>query len=334
MNIWQKLKEESVKNSKPFSILAPMEEVTDTVFRRLLMKIDSKPDLFFTEFTSVEGMNSVGRKKVEHRLKKRNEENNLILQIWGTNPEFFAKTAEEVDRMKENNFAGIDINMGCPVKKIIKNGGCSVLIRTPKLAKEIYLKTKNACKNLPVSIKTRLGFSKLETENWIGFLLQECQPDALIVHFRTSKEMSKFPVHEEEYEKVVDLKNKLSPNTVLVVNGDIKNVEMGEQICKKYGFDGFMIGRGIFEDPWLFNPEKTKENVDIGEKLQTLLLHTSLFEKEWRDEKNFAILRRFFKIYANGFDGASDLRVKLMETKNGEETRKVVETFLTEHKAQ
>ena len=218
--------------------------------------------------------------------------------------------------------------MGCPVKKIIKNGGCSGLIRTPELARDIYLETKKACKHLPVSIKTRLGFSKLETENWIGFLLKECQPDGLIVHFRTSKEMSKFPVHDEEYERVVNLKNQLSPNTVLVVNGDIKTVEIGEEICKKYGFDGFMIGRGVFEDPWVFNSEKNKKNVSTQEKLETLLLHTSIFQKEWENEKNFAILRRFFKIYANGFDGASELRVKLMETKNEEDTKKVINEFL------
>jgi tRNA-dihydrouridine synthase len=331
MHIWQEL----AARLRPFSVLAPMEEVTDSAFRSLLVEI-GRPDIFFTEFTSVEGMQSRGREHVIHRLTAHPAESPLIAQIWGTTPEFFEQTAREIVQM--GYFAGIDINMGCPVKKIIKGGGCGGLIRNPQLATQIYHATTKGASTLPVSIKTRIGFSGIETESWVGHLLATCSPAALTIHGRTIKEESKVPVHPEELAKVPILRDRLSPHTVLIANGDIGSVPDGQTLCKEMGFDGYMIGRGVFHNPWVFDPAVDPATKSPHEKLALLLRHTELFCQQWESAKNFAILRRFFKIYASGFDGASDLRVQLMECTNQQEVTRVVQnakilTFLEENAA-
>lgn len=218
-NFWQDL-------PKPIMALAPMEDVTDTVFRQRIT-ILGKPDVMFTEFTNVEGAQSDGSDQVTKRLKFVPEERPLVAQIWGITPEDYYKTAKMIVDL---GFDGLDINFGCPVKKIIQKGACSALIKNPELAKEIVLATKEGLDGkLPLSIKTRIGFDKIDTENWIGFLLSQCQPDALTVHARTVKEESKVPVHFEELKKVSDIRNSLS-------KAKLKKLSTNEKIAlwKKY----------------------------------------------------------------------------------------------------
>lgn len=199
-NFWHSLK-------KPFSILAPMEDVTDTVFRRIIQEV-ARPDVFFTEFTSTTGVQSSGQSKVIHRLKYTEKEKPIVAQVWGITPEDYYKTARMVIDL---GFDGMDINMGCPVKNVIKQGACSALIKNPSLAKEIIMASKEGLQNkIPLSIKTRIGFNKIETENWCGFLLRECQPEALTVHGRTVKEESVPPAHWDEIAKVVDINKQLT----------------------------------------------------------------------------------------------------------------------------
>jgi len=233
---------------KPILIQAPMEDVTDTVFRQIIAKC-GKPDIFFTEFTNVDGMCSKGRDNVGKRLIFTENERPIVAQVWGKNPENFLKTAKLI---KDMGFDGIDINMGCPKKSVIKKGLGGELINNQSLAKEIFLATKEGVGGLPISIKTRIGVKKIQTEEWTKFLLG-LNLDCLIIHGRTVAEMSESPVHWDEIEKVVKLKNSMKLKTLIIGNGDVKSYKEATEKSKQYGLDGIMIGRGIFNNLWIFN---------------------------------------------------------------------------------
>ncbi len=326
---WQKLK-------KPFFVLAPMEGGTDTVFRQI---VDScgKPDVVFTEFTNVEGMLSKGKEEVGKRLVYSGDEHPIIAQIWGNRPEAFYSVSKQLVEM---GFDGIDINMGCPEKNVVAHGCGSSLIENPTLAKEVIEATREGVviasrakqSSIPVSVKTRIGFKSIRTEEWIGFLLQQ-KLDALTVHFRTQKEMSNVPAHWDEAEKIVSLKNQISKTTILIGNGDISTKVQGRRLAKKYGLDGIMIGRGAFHNPFVFNEKVNYDTQSKKERLELLKRHLDLFENTWTNvhpisekgyAKSYPPLKRFFKIYINGFEGASDLREKLMETNNVDEAKSVL----------
>ncbi len=313
-NFWKEI-------PRPAFILAPMEDVTDTAFRELVLKISNPKMLhvLFTEFTSVEGMaHPVGRKKVTERLIVSQEERELlqksgvklVAQIWGKTPEHFKSAAEYI--CSEYDFDGIDINMGCPVKNVVKNGCCSALIGTPELAKEIVLATKEGS-SIPVSVKTRTGLKEHVTEKWMETLIS-VNPAALTLHARTQKMQSEKPAEWGEIAKAVAVRNHLAPHIPFYGNGDVFSVQKGLDYTQTYGVDGVMIGRGIFQDPWFFNEQV--HTPDESERMKTLLDHVRIFERNWNDQKNFNILKRFFKIYVRDFNGASTLRAQLMETRN------------------
>lgn len=291
-----------------------MEDVTDTVFRQIIGDLGA-PNVYFTEFTSVEGMFSPGADKVSKRLKYEESERPLVAQIWGKTPEKYMKGAK---RIKKLGFDGVDLNFGCPVKKIVKQGCCSALIKNKPLAKEIVLAAKEGAGNLPLSIKTRIGFDKIETEEWIGFLL-DLDIDVITVHGRTTAELSKVPNHWDEIAKVPKLVREMGKETLVIGNGDVLTLEDGRKKAKEYDLDGIMIGRGIFQNPWLFNEEIDPESITIEMKISTLLSHVKLFEKTWGEDKNFSILKKYFKIYASGFEGAPEFRNKLMKVDSFEE---------------
>ncbi|RLD59389.1 MAG: tRNA-dihydrouridine synthase [Bacteroidetes bacterium] len=324
-NFWYNIK-------NPVFTLAPMEDVTDTVFREIILGI-SNPEylyVFFSEFMSTDGFcHEVGRPKVSHRLlvndseRKLLKEKNvkLVAQIWGKDPEKFFKATKAI--CEEYDFDGIDINMGCPVKKIVKQGGCSALIGQPELAKEIILATKEAS-NIPVSVKTRIGLSKVVTEDWIGHLL-ETKPSVITIHGRIQKQQSEGLADWKEVAKAVKLRNEMKSDTLIHGNGDVLSLEDGYQKVKDYGVEGIMIGRGIFQNPWFFNMDQQEKTP--GERLSILWKHASLYVETWGEGKNFAILKRFFKIYTNGFYGAAQVRAKLMECSSLEDVRKVLDSF-------
>lgn len=311
-DFWQNLQ-------KPIMALAPMEGVTDTVFRRVI-NICGKPSVYFTEFTNVDGLFSKGVKQVDHRLKFYPEERPLIAQIWGMKPENYTKAAQMIVKM---GFDGIDINMGCPERNVVKRGACSGLIHNHKLVAEIIDATKKGAGDLPISVKTRIGLKEIETSEWVGFLLEQ-NLDALTVHLRTSKEMSHPAPHWEELPKIVKLRNKISPITILLANGNIESKAEGIEIIKKYGIDGVMIGRGIFHDPFLFDGGKKLTDLSLDERMKLLLRHSELFAQEWGESKHFEILRKFYKIYTLGLPNAGELREKLMATKNLDDVKRII----------
>ena len=301
-----------------------MEEVTDTVFRQIIAKCGA-PDVFFTEFTNVEGMCSRGREKVGKRLIFTPAERPIVAQLWGLDPLKFSETAKLV---KDMGFDGIDINMGCPEKSVVKRGSCAALINNQTLAKEIISATRKGAGGLPVSVKTRIGVKEIQTEKWASFLLEQ-NLDCLIVHGRTAKEMSDYPVHWDEIEKVVKMKNKMKLKTLIIANGDVKSRKEAEEKCKQYGLDGIMIGRGIFDDLWVFNKKTDQSQIPYQEKLKLLEEHITLFDKTWGKTKNFSIMKKFYKIYLSGMPNVKDVRMEIMKLKTAEETLKFLKSLRT-----
>jgi len=323
-NFWQAI-------AKPIVALAPMEDVTDSPFRETILRVTDPGRLhvLFTEFTSTDGLfHPIGRSKVSHRLLASDNEKSLlkskqvklVVQIWGANPEKFSFAAKYIT--ENYDFDGIDINMGCPVKKIVKQGACSALIGNPTLAKEIIISVREST-HLPVSVKTRTGLRSHQTEKWLSDVFS-AGPNALILHARTQKDESKVPADWEQFRVAKALRDEMAPNIALLGNGDVFTEDDISKVHLEYGLDGAMVGRGIFHNPWMFMG--TGESPEPGQMLALLWDHAQSFQRMWGQNKNFNILKRFFKIYVHGYPGAHDLRVALMESTCMEE----VEALLIE----
>ncbi len=314
---------------KPFFILAPMDDVTDTVFRRIVGSC-AAPDLYFTEFVNVDGLQSPGRPHLMKKLLHTDEERPIFVQLWGKDPENFRKTAAE---MADMGFAGIDLNMGCPAKSEVNNGTCSALINNRPLAVEIIKATQEgAAGRLPVSVKTRLGFSALDM-TWPELLLQQ-NLDMLTIHGRTRKEMSKVPAHWDDIGRVREMRDSMKAsmednpenssklNTLIIGNGDVMNRRHGLELAEKYQLDGIMIGRGVFHDPFAFSDDFSAtdgaspwESVSKQQRIELFERHVTLFAETWQQgERPIHTLNKFCKIYINGFDGAKELRERLMQS--------------------
>ncbi|SCS46496.1 tRNA dihydrouridine synthase B [Staphylococcus aureus] len=313
-NFWSEL-------PRPFFILAPMEDVTDIVFRHVVSEA-ARPDVFFTEFTNTESFcHPEGIHSVRGRLTFSEDEQPMVAHIWGDKPEQFRETSIQLAKM---GFKGIDLNMGCPVANVAKKGKGSGLILRPDVAAEIIQSTKAG--GLPVSVKTRLGY--YEIDEWKGWLKHVFEQDIanLSIHLRTRKEMSKVDAHWELIEAIKNLRDEIAPNTLLTINGDIPDRKTGLELAEKYGIDGVMIDRGIFHNPFAF--EKEPREHTSKELLNLLRLHLSLFNKYEKDEiRQFKSLRRFFKIYVRGIRGASELRHQLMNTQSIAEARALLDEF-------
>lgn len=314
-NFWQKL-------PKPFLVLAPMDDVTDVVFREILSDL-SRPDVFFTEFTSAGGLCSEGREVVMQRLKYTENQRPIVAQVWGKDTEYMYGAAKLV---KELGFDGIDINMGCPDRGVMKKGAGAGNIGNYDHTGKVIAAIKAGAQGIPVSVKTRLGQDTNIADEWITFLLEQ-SIDALIVHGRIASQMSRGEANWMEIKKAADIKNKISPKTLVIGNGDVKGYGQAVEKQKTYGVDGVMVGTGIFSNPWVF--EKTCKPVTHDKKsyIQTLLKHVDLFETTWGDTKNFQIMKKFFKMYIKNFDGANELRQRLMGCKKSSEVKTIVESY-------
>lgn len=302
--------------SKPFFVLAPMDDVTDTVFRQVVADC-AAPDLYFTEFVNVDALQSRGREATLKRLKFTDKERPIIAQVWGLNPENFKKSAKEIAGM---GYDGIDLNFGCPDKNVVRNGACSALIRPENWdrAEEIIQATKEGSGSLPLSVKTRLGFSDVDY-GWHEYLLGQTL-NALTIHGRTRKQMSKVPADWDAIAHIRELRDKLSPATKIIGNGDIENREQGLRLAEKHGLDGVMIGRGIFHDPYVFAGKSPWNDMSKEQKLALYRRHVELFAKTWAvGERKIHTLNKFCKIYVNGFDGAKEMREQLMAAQSTDE---------------
>ena len=255
-------------------------------------------------------------------LQYNEEERPIVAQLFGANPEHMEKSAELVKKL---SFDGLDINMGCPDRSVEDQGAGAALMKNPKLARKIIQAAKNGAPALPVSVKTRIGYSKFDENFFIEILKENLA--ALTVHLRTRKEMSEVPAHWELMPKIVELRNKISPETLIIGNGDIKDLKEGREKAKQYGCDGIMIGRAALGNPFLFSENKNVPN-EVEGRLKVLLEHAMLFKKLFTGRKNFAVMKKHFKAYVAGFAGAKELRIKLMEAENAAEVKKIINIFL------
>ncbi|QQS69181.1 tRNA-dihydrouridine synthase [Candidatus Saccharibacteria bacterium] len=311
---------------KPFFVLAPMDDVTDTVFRQVVASC-AAPDLFFTEFVNVDGLMSPGRPNLLKKLRFAEKEGKVIAQLWGLQPENFRAVCEqiadgslarELGLPNGVNFAGVDLNMGCPAKSEVRNGACAALIRRENwpLAREIILASKDGLAGcLPLSVKTRVGFNEVDM-NWIDFLLEQ-NLQALIIHGRTRKQMSKVPANWELIGTARGMRDRKKLSTLIIGNGDVMSREQGEALAAQYKLDGIMLGRGVFHNPYVFSKDSPLkwEKCDEVSKINLFRRHVELFAATWKNgERPIHTLNKFCKIYIQGFDGAKELREKLMIT--------------------
>ncbi len=333
MNFWQEL-------PKPIFVLAPMADVTDAAFRRMIAKYSAHerldgtiggPDVMWTEFVSADGLMRAtpeGKEKLMTDLIYSAEERPIVAQLFSSTPEYM----ESASRLcLELGFDGIDINMGCPDKSIEKQGCGAAMINNPLSAKEIIKAAKRGAKmgeagGIPVSVKTRVGYNHDELEDWLPAILTE-SPAVVSLHARTRKEMSKVPARWERVKRAVEIRNELGSETLILGNGDVLSIADAETRVKETGADGAMLGRAIFGNPWLFHPEKDISNVSLEERLRVMVEHTRLFE-ELLSFKNFAVMKKHYKAYVNSFPGAVELRAELMEKNSASEIEEVVESFL------
>lgn len=306
---------------RPFFALAPLYDVTDFAFRRIVLQC-GRPHVFFTEFVSADGLTSAGRERLIHHLRYDTAEKPIVGQIFGANPEKYYEAAKLLAAL---GFDGIDINMGCPDKSIMKNGSCSALFKTPRLAQEIVKVAKQGAGDLPVSIKIRIGDTKVDWKDWIAALL-ETAPAALSIHLRTRKEMSTVPAHWEvmpEIVKFIQERAASESRPLIIGNGDVMTRKEGTEKAAATGCDGIMIGRGVFSNPWVFAEDEPGDHA-LSEKFALLIQHAKLFEKEFSKIKSFEILKRFFKMYITGFDGAGELREKLYQAATATEIESIL----------
>ena len=328
MTFWQKLE-------KPFFALAPMADVTDAAFRRIIAKYSAHrrvdgtvgaADVTWTEFVSADGLilaDAEGKRKLMADLLYSEEERPIVAQLFSASPERMEKAAR---LCRELGFDGIDINMGCPDKSIEKQGCGAAMMKNPERAKEIIASAKRGAKELPVSVKTRIGYNRDELERWLSALFS-VEPAAITLHARTRKELSKVSAKWDRIKDAVAIRNAYKSETLIIGNGNAVDLADAHKKAEESGADGVMLGRAIFGNPWLFHPEKDATTVSIEEKLYALVEHTKLFE-ELLPHKSFAIMKKHYKAYAQGFEGAHALRARLMEAHDAADIETLVEEFV------
>lgn len=322
-NFWLKIK-------KPFFALAPLANVTDPAFRRVIAKYSKPggPDVIWTEFVSADGLFRGGKDVLIKDLEYTELERPIVAQFFTSSPEMMEKAAVLA---VELGFDGVDINMGCPDKGVEKQGAGAALCRTPEVAKELIRAAKSGTKGeIPVSVKIRLGYNKDELETWLPELLSE-SPQVVTIHARTRKEMSKVPARWERIKRAVEIRDELKSDTFIAGNGDALNLEDAKKKVKETGCDGVMLGRAIFGSPALFSDtDKLEDREDLKVRRKTLEIlkeHTKLFE-ELLPHKNFSIMKKHFKAYVSGWEDTKELRGKLMETENSDEVCSVIDKYL------
>ncbi|MFA6551485.1 MAG: tRNA-dihydrouridine synthase [Patescibacteria group bacterium] len=337
LGFWQKLARRCQKEKRPIMCLAPMSDVTDEAFRQMFVKY-GRPDVLWTEFVSAAGLCSRGYDNMLIDLKFKSNEHPIVAQIFGSNPKHFFKSAQILAKL---GFDGIDINMGCPDRKVEKQGAGAALMKNPKLAQEIILATKQGAPKLPVSVKTRIGYYKNEIETWLPALLA-AKPAVITVHGRTRKEMSQVPANWDIIGRAAEIVKASKSKTLIIGNGDVVDLADAYQKAERYQLDGIMIGRAAFGNPWFFRPLSSlakatadklnpplskRRTITLEDKLKVMAEHAKLFEKLYKNDKSFNVMKKHFKAYAAGFDGAKELRIKLMKTKTAKEVLQAVKEW-------
>ncbi|OGG61823.1 hypothetical protein A3C87_00295 [Candidatus Kaiserbacteria bacterium RIFCSPHIGHO2_02_FULL_49_34] len=343
MNFWKTISDAAKAKGEPLLVLAPMADVTDPSFRKVIAKYSAHersngtiggPDVMWTEFVSADGLARApeeGQKKLRADLQYAPEERPIVAQLFTANPEHMELAARLCAQM---GYDGVDINMGCPDRGIEKQGCGSAMIKNPEAAKAVIEAAKRGMSfdgvERPVSVKTRIGYNHDELETWLPLLLA-AKPAVITIHARTRKEMSKVPARWERVKRAVEIRNEQGSDTLIFGNGDVISREDAFAKAAATGADGVMLGRAIFGNPWLFHPEKDLTNISMDERFAALIEHTKLYE-QLLPHKSFALMKKHYKAYINGFEGAVELRAQLMETTNSGEVEVIIINFQNEQK--
>jgi len=311
-NFWKTLK-------KPIIGLAPMDGVTDEPMRQIQCSI-VKPSVLYTEFVSVEGF---ARKPeaFQKTLFFQENERPIIVQLFGYTPELFY---EAISQMKEMNFDGIDINMGCPAKSVLQRGGGGALIGNYDLAGRIIEKSleaiKESKKEISLSVKTRIGKDKIITREWISFLCG-FPISEITVHGRLLKEGNSGEVNWEKIKVAGEIAH--NKEIVCLGNGGIKSFSEARQKTNNFGLDGVLIGQAALGNPWFFKENYVPVKEDI---LQTIIGHSRLVNDFYPPER-FATVLKHLGWYPKGFPNCIKLKVELLKCKNLNQVIETVKKF-------
>lgn len=317
-NFWEKM-------PRPFFVLAPMEDVTDAAFRRLIAEYadPSIPRVFFTEFTAADGLvlaDEKGQRRLRKKLEYSEGERPIVAQLFTANPERMEAAAR---LCAELGFDGIDINMGCPANEVVATGCGAAMIQNPPLAREIIRAVQRGAPNLPVSVKTRVGYNEVELETWLPELLAE-NLAAVTLHARTRKEMSEVPARWEHVARAVEIRDALKSSALIIGNGDAVDLADAREKIAATKCDGAMLGRAIYGNPWLFQCSQEHENRSPQARMRALIEHISLFQEHMSGFQNDAVMKRHFKAYIGGWDNAKELRQSLMDAESLEVAKQIL----------
>lgn len=309
---------------RPFFVMAPMADVTDPAFRKLVAQC-GPPDVFWGEFVSADGLYYTREVKkipdadnpLMRDLQFSKAEKPIVAQIFSSKPSMIDYAVKLVESL---GYDGVDINMGCPDRAVERQGCGSALIKTPELAQEL-LRAAKAASALPVTVKTRVGYSKESLDEWLPALL-EAHPAAVTLHLRTRNQMSLVSANWEFMKKAVAIRNRIAPEVLLIGNGDVRDLSDAKEKIAESGCDGVMIGRGMFGNPWVF-AGRSLEDTPLKEKLSALTRLAKDFEQLY-PRKNFAILKKHVKAFVTGFDGAAELRACIMEAPTASDMERVI----------
>ena len=293
-----------------------MEDVTDAAFRMMIAR-HGRPHVMFTEFTSADGLvlaPESGQRVLRRKLSFHESERPIVAQLFSARPERMERAAAIA---AELGFDGIDINMGCPAKEVVAAGCGAGMIKNPPLAQEVVRAAQRGAPATPISVKTRIGYSRDETETWVPALL-ETGLAALTMHARTRDEMSDVPARWEHVAHAVRIRDEMGVETVIVGNGDVKDLADARARAEATGCDGVMLGRAIYGNPWLYVDRA--EAPSPQERIEALMEHIQLFEELMLETQNYAVMKKHFKAYISGWEGAKELRARLMETNEPGET--------------
>lgn len=306
---------------KPIVALAPMAGYTDSAYRQVAKNVEPTV-ICFSEFTNVNAIKFADPKKVRKLLDFKANENPLIMQLFGTKPEFFVEAAKKLEDM---GIAGIDINMGCPAKQVIATEAGSALLQNMCLAGEIVNAMSKAVQ-IPISVKTRLGYADYDEEHFLKFCLhmEAAGAKLLTIHGRTKKQAFS---GEANWEPVYLLKTKVK--IPVIGNGDIKTAE--DAVNKIGNLDGVMIGRASMGNPWLLaeihaalNGENYQKPA-FNKQLPVIRQHAILAVEAMGEKYGVLEMRKHLSSYIHGFDNASNFRIQLMKSNSLEESLAILD---------